>query len=751
MSRALAILLFLAAAVSSLPARPSSGAELPSIDDPLRTGMQAAGDYGVVIGIESYPFLTGMNVAYAYRDAEAFETFLIYTLGVPPDRVDLLRGGSRGQIEAALRDAGSATGPDDTVWVYFTGHGAASAADDERLLLGDTVKQDAKLFESGGVRLDTAQELAGTGGARVVLVVDACYTGVGREGQALAPGAKYVPHSAVRVQRGATVWSAASENDVAGPYEPSGHSAFTYFAVGALRGWADGEIDDARDGRITAAEANQYVARALRTVGIRSQTPSLHGGDDEVLVRAERMEEGPDLMALRASTAPPSHASDAGPAFVAPDDLGTTEFEIGDDTDIVALAEQAARQKREREALEQREADLERQRIEEAEQQRREQAAAALELERERKELERREREVQQALEADRQRRRDEAEAEISVVAQRDWVALADLREEASPETVPVVEAFIAKYGDSTVQVDGQSYPVELALVDEAREWLRKHGVAGGVGGSVIDQHGYEMVRIEPGEFWMGSPSDEEGRDDDETRHKVRITKAFVMGATEVTQALYQAVMGENPSISEYKGLSLAGPEKPVQNVSWLDVVAFCNRLSEQEGLAPAYRISGDTVTWDRSASGYRLPTEAEWEYAARAGTADRYSGTDDASSVCGYGNVANPTAKAQFGWRESFSCEDGSKVASDAGALRANGWGLYDMTGNVREWVWDWKGAYPSGTATDPVGPSTGSSRVSRGGSWNDGPRRARVANRVWYDPGSRFNNLGFRLARSR
>lgn len=276
--------------------------ELPSIDEPLRTGRRADGDYGVVIGIESYPFLAAMDVAFAHRDAEAFESLLIYTLGVPPDRVELLRGGSREQIEAALAQAGEQTGPDDTVWVYFSGHGAASAADDERLLLGDGVRQDAAQFESEGVRLDDAQRLAGEGGARVILVVDACYTGVGRHGQALAPGAKYVPHSAVTARRGATVWSAASANEVAGPFDPVRHSAFTYFAVGALRGWADGELDGKRDGRISAAEANQYVVRALRSTGIRSQTPTVVGESMGALVRSDRLEHGPDLAELRTSS-----------------------------------------------------------------------------------------------------------------------------------------------------------------------------------------------------------------------------------------------------------------------------------------------------------------------------------------------------------------------------------------------------------------------------------------------------------------
>lgn len=249
---------------------------------------------------------------------------------------------------------------------------------------------------------------------------------------------------------------------------------------------------------------------------------------------------------------------------------------------------------------------------------------------------------------------------------------------------------------------------------------LEKGAVAGKAGKAGVNSIGAMMVKIPAGSFMMGSPSGEEGRDNDETQHRVTLTKGFLLGATEVTQGQWQAVMGSNPS--SFKD---CGAECPVENVSWTDVVEFCNKLSDKEGLTRCY--SGRE--WNRGCTGYRLPTEAEWEYAARAG-----------SSEARYGEVGS------VAWYDQNS---GSKT-HPAGQKQANAWGLYDMLGNVWEWVWDWYGAYPSGDATDPVGPTSGSYRVVRGGSWFIYAQDARAADRNADAPGHRVNDLGFRLSRS-
>jgi formylglycine-generating enzyme required for sulfatase activity len=233
------------------------------------------------------------------------------------------------------------------------------------------------------------------------------------------------------------------------------------------------------------------------------------------------------------------------------------------------------------------------------------------------------------------------------------------------------------------------------------------------------------FVRVEGGTFQMGSAS---GGDNDERPAHTVTVKSFYMGKYEVTQKEWVEIMGSNPS--NFKGDTL-----PVENVSWHDAIEYCNKRSMREGLTPAYRGSGDSVTCDLSASGYRLPTEAEWEYAARGGANGAYltytySGSNSVDSV---------------GWYDNNS---GNRT-HPVGTKQPNDVGLYDMSGNVWEWCWDWYGNYPSGSQTDPVGPASGSSRVLRGGSWYYSAQNLRSAFRGSYTPTLRGSNFGFRLVR--
>jgi formylglycine-generating enzyme required for sulfatase activity len=252
-----------------------------------------------------------------------------------------------------------------------------------------------------------------------------------------------------------------------------------------------------------------------------------------------------------------------------------------------------------------------------------------------------------------------------------------------------------------------------------------------------------KLKLIPAGTFMMGSPDDEKDAEHDEKpRHPVRISRAFYLGVYEVTQRQYEAVMGNNPSFFSSNGPGkdkIAGQSTdrhPVEYVSWLDAVAFCNKLSEMEGLKPFYAIDDETVrVIDWSGPGYRLPTEAEWEYACRAKTTTRYCSGDDAASL------------GEFAWHVGNS----ESKTHPVGEKRPNGFGPFDMHGNVWEWCWDGYDAryYTQSPEDDPRGPDEASSRVFRGGGWNFSPRNARSAYRNGGTPDDRHFNLGFRLAR--
>ena len=216
---------------------------------------------------------------------------------------------------------------------------------------------------------------------------------------------------------------------------------------------------------------------------------------------------------------------------------------------------------------------------------------------------------------------------------------------------------------------------------------------------------GTRLKLIPAGEFVMGDKKRSDARP-----HRVRITNPFYLGIYQVTQREWQAVMGGNPS-------NLKGDDHPVENVSWDDCQEFIAALNQREG------------TWQ-----YRLPTEAEWEYACRAGSTTRYC----------FGNSA-----AQLGRYAWFSKNSG-KETHQVGTKAPNAWGLHDMHGNVWEWCEDWYGDYPKGAVADSQGPSDGSNRVNRGGSWLNGAESCASAYRDYNTPSYRYDPLGLRLARS-
>jgi formylglycine-generating enzyme required for sulfatase activity len=260
-----------------------------------------------------------------------------------------------------------------------------------------------------------------------------------------------------------------------------------------------------------------------------------------------------------------------------------------------------------------------------------------------------------------------------------------------------------------------------------------------------------EMVAIPAGTFDMGSPLTEPYRHTDEVQHSVTLS-AFSMGKYQVTQELYQAVMGSNPSYFKAAVSGESGtPEKlPVEQVSWYAALVFCNKLSMAQGLTPAYSIGGKTnpsewgavpassnAAWNAvivvaGSTGYRLPTEAQWEYVCRAGTKTAYN--------------TGETVSDNTGW---YSVNTGSKTHK-VGLKPANVFGLYDMHGNVWEWCWDSYDSsyYSSSPANNPQGAVYGANRVGRGGGWSNSAESIRSAYRA-SGPSYWYINYGFRLVR--
>ena len=230
---------------------------------------------------------------------------------------------------------------------------------------------------------------------------------------------------------------------------------------------------------------------------------------------------------------------------------------------------------------------------------------------------------------------------------------------------------------------------------------------------------GMKFVLIKPGSFMMGSPKSERGRDLNENQHQVVISRPFYMQTTEVTQGQWRSVMGSNPS--SFKD---CGDDCPVENVSWLEAQEFIRRLNARE-----------------ETDKYRLPTEAEWEYACRAA-----SKTAFANGGISKRRGGRDPRLDRIGWYRGNS----NNQTHPAARKQPNAWGLYDMHGNVCEFCQDWYGDYPSGQMTDPTGPPSGSERVWRGGCYFDVAPNCRSAMRYKSDPGDRDFFIGFRLART-
>jgi formylglycine-generating enzyme required for sulfatase activity len=244
----------------------------------------------------------------------------------------------------------------------------------------------------------------------------------------------------------------------------------------------------------------------------------------------------------------------------------------------------------------------------------------------------------------------------------------------------------------------------------------------------IVTKTGIEMVRLPGGEFLMG---DDQGEEDEKPAHRVHVSPFFI-DVCEVTQASYQSLMGKNPA-------KFTSPDRPVERASWFSAIQYCNLRSVKEGLKPCYDLK--TLACDFTANGYRLPTEAEWEYACRAGTTTRWS----------FGN--DPAALGTHAWFKKNAKKSTQPVRQQS----PNPWGLYDMHGNVAEWCNDfYKESYDqAGQGKDPRGPASGDERVLRGGSWSTGEENCRSSARASAAPGFAdvcfgYEAYGFRCVRA-
>ena len=256
-----------------------------------------------------------------------------------------------------------------------------------------------------------------------------------------------------------------------------------------------------------------------------------------------------------------------------------------------------------------------------------------------------------------------------------------------------------------------------------------------GESASAVEKIDFHLIEIPPGSFLMGALySDNHALDCEKPQHQVTLQKGIRVGKYPCTQKMYESVMGINPS--RYQDAN-----RPVERVSWCDAILFCNTLSAKEGLEPAYIVPkvfeneddwSKEVTWNRDSNGYRLPTEAEWEYCARGGASHVYSGSNTIDEVA---------------WYDDNSGDETHPV----GQKKANGFGLYDMSGNVWEWTWDsWKRDYGDSISNPSFVDVKGDKRVFRGGSWSFDARHARVSFRLRFFASFRLPFVGFRLVKN-
>lgn len=668
----------------------------PEMSSPAPAIGGGENDAAVVVGVQGYAFVG--EVPGAEANAKAWHRHLTETLGVAPENVKLLTGvdGTREEILSAARKAASRAGPKGTLWFVFVGHGAPSADGKDGLLVGVDAQQKAESLESRSLRRQELLQVLGKSRASAIRVVlDACFSGRKPDGSSLAPGLQ--PLLTVLSPGAADprmiVLTAAKGDQFAGPLPGAGRPAFSYLVLGGLRGWA-GE----NDGRVTAGSLLRYATRALEaTLRGRNQTPDLMGQEDAT-VSASAGEKGPNLARLAQATAGggareemfkvsnlPVVPRAQAPAAMTDMGLGADFRDL--DVDALDRYDQATRFD-EGEGSAEEKARTWRDLADSAPKFAEKANARAAQWDRYAQEL-------AETEEAGRKR----AEAR-----DKDWGKLGRLlamKVVPAPDKTRWAAAFVAAYGKTS---EDNPYVAELAAYLPAGTVKVTPGAKAVAPRVVRGAAGISWVTIPGGSFMMGS----EESANEKPRHSVTV-KTFQLAKTEATNKQYRACVeaGACSALDSYSG----GDDHPVVGVDWEQSKKFSE--------------------W----AGGRLPTEAEWEYAARSGGKEqRYPwGNQDATceraAISGCGMAASVCSKTAGNTKQ----------------------GLCDMAGNVREWTQDWYHAYDAGAPTDgsawEIPAAVG--RVLRDGAWAADAATSRSAYRLNMMPSFRNIDTGFRPAR--
>lgn len=619
----------------------------PALDTAAAGDKIGARDAALIVAIENYDYIPGVEGARS--NAIAWERWLKDTLGVPHVKLMIDReakhGWTRGKggsaaavgVLKAVSQMSSLVQPKGKLWFVFIGHGGPSADGKDGLLLGADVEQKADSFESKGIPVQGALLPALAKAPQAVAVLDACFSGLDNSGARLVPGLQPALHAQISATpRGLTVLTAAKADQFAGPLPGAPRPAFSYLALGALRGWADHD----NNGAITADEVQRYTrAKLLTLVTGRTQEPELVGEGALVLARGAREAE-PQMKALPPSPPPKPQGLEAS---ASPSPIPVAKMKI---SDLKRLAAEADARKH--------------------------------------------------AEEVSRQQR----QARFDEALERDWADTKPLLARGDAFSQQALVVFLARWGDP--QHEDLEFPNRFA--GEARRVYAGSNFKG------------EWVKIEGGTFEMGSRT---GEKDEQPVHLVQVNR-FEISKTEVTVAQYRAcvdagVCSEPDAEDDCNWAESGREDHPINCVNWEQAKAFASWV------------------------GARLPTEAEWEYAARSqGQAHTYP-WGNAQALCDYA-VMDDGGKGCGQYRTWPVC---SKTRGNTEQ------GLCDMAGNVWEWVADYYADNYDTTPRDGTEHQLGSLRVSRGGSKEELAPYLRATFRTGFGPRDRSEHLGFRLAR--